>query len=101
MKQHGVALTAYCPLAQGRFMNDKKLDEIAANYLKSPAQIILRWMMQKTDIIAIPKSTNLRRLEENLNVFDFELSKMDMNTIDAWQLENIRVVSVQAGAEWD
>lgn len=101
MHDHGMLLTAYCPLGQGRFMNDKKLDVIAAKYLRTPAQVILRWMMQKDDVIAIPKSTNTLRLEENIKVFDFELKQEDIDAIDAWRLENIRVVGVQAGAKWD
>ena len=101
MHGHRIALTAYCPLGKGRFMNDKKLDVIAAKYLRTPAQIILRWMMQKDNVIAIPKSTNLFRLEENISVFDFELRQEDMDAIDAWRLENIRLVGVQAGAKWD
>ena len=101
MHDHGIPLTAYCPLGQGRFMNDKKLDAMAAKYLRTPAQIILRWMMQKDDVIAIPKSTNIFRLEENIHVFDFELTQEDMDGIDAWRLENIRVVGIQNGAKWD
>jgi len=58
-------------------------------------------MMQKEDILAIPKSTNVHRLEENINVFDFSLEKADMEIIDAWRLENIRIVGVQQGAKWD
>ena len=57
--------------------------------------------MQKEDILAIPKSTNVHRLEENINVFDFSLEKADMEIIDAWRLENIRIVGVQQGAKWD
>jgi 2,5-diketo-D-gluconate reductase B len=101
MLKHQIALTAYTPLGQGKFMSDKKLEALAANYVRTPAQIVLRWMMQKEDIIAIPKSKNLHRLRENLNVFDFELSNEDMEIINAWRLENIRVVGAQNGAVWD
>jgi diketogulonate reductase-like aldo/keto reductase len=58
-------------------------------------------MMQKDDVLAIPRSTNLYRLRENLIVFDFELSAHEMEIIEAWRLENIRVVGAQAGAVWD
>ncbi len=101
MHKHQIPLTAYCPLTQGRFINEKKLEALAAKYLRSPAQIILRWMMQKENILAIPKSTNLYRLEENITVFDFSLDEADMEIMNAWRLENIRIVGVQQGAKWD
>lgn len=101
MQKKGIALTAYCPLGQGRFLNDKKLDAMAATYMRTPAQIILRWMMHKENMIAIPKSTNMQRLEENLRIFDFEIASDDIEIIDAWRLENIRIVGVQSGAKWD
>lgn len=101
LKKNNITLTAYCPLGQGRFIADKKLEALAATHARTPAQIILRWMMQKDEVIAIPRSTNLYRLRENLNVFDFELSAHEMEIIDAWRLENIRVVGAQAGAVWD
>lgn len=101
LREHQIPLTAYCPLGQGRFMEDKKLEALAAKYLRSPAQIILRWHMQKADVLVIPKSSHFQRLKENINVFDFELEAEEIEMIDAWRLENQRVVGVQAGARWD
>ncbi|HUR31669.1 MAG TPA: aldo/keto reductase, partial [Saprospiraceae bacterium] len=101
MKEHDLPLTAYCPLGQGKLITYKKLEALAAQYGKSPAQIILRWMMQKENILAIPKSANLNRLKENISVFDFELANTEIEMIDAWRLENIRIVGVQAGAKWE
>lgn len=101
MLSRQIALIAYCPLAQGRFVNEKKLESIAADHLRSPAQIILRWMMQKEKVLAIPRSSNIHRVINNLNVFDFELSAKEVEIMDAWRLENIRVVGLQAGAKWD
>jgi len=101
MLDHKIALTAYSPLAQGKMMESKPLESLAAKYLKTPAQIVLRWMMQKENILAIPRSSNLHRLQENINIFDFELVKEDVDIIDAWRLENHRIVGVQNGAKWD
>lgn len=101
MKENHLPLTAYSPLSQGKMMGFKPLAALASKYLKSPAQIILRWMMQKDDILAIPRSSNVHRLSENINVFDFELTTTDMEQIDAWRLENHRVVDAQNGAKWD
>lgn len=101
MQKQNIVITAYTPLGQGKFMSDKRLEALSAIYVRTPAQIVLRWMMQKQNIIAIPKSKNQHRLKENLNVFDFELSDEDMEMIDAWRLENIRIVGTQNGAVWD
>ena len=101
LQEQRISLTAYCPLGQGRLLSNRKLEEMAAHHLKSPAQIILRWMMQKDNILAIPKSSNVMRLKENISVFDFELDQKEMEMIDAWRLENIRIVGAQAGAAWD
>lgn len=101
MTEHQLPLTAYCPLGQGKFLTDKKLESLSSKHFRSPAQIILRWMMQKDDIIAIPKSNNVKRLADNLNVFDFKLSKTEIEMIDAWRLENNRIVGINAGAKWD
>ncbi len=101
MQQQQIPLTAYCPLGQGRFMTDKKIIDLATKYLRSPAQIILRWMMQQPNVLAIPKTTNPDRLLENINIFDFELTPDEMQMINAWRLEHQRVVTEQAGAKFD
>ncbi len=91
MTDHKIPLTAYSPLAQGKMIGFKQLEMLAAKYLKSPAQIVLRWMMQKENILAIPRSSNLHRLQENINIFDFTIVVEDVQLIDAWRLENHRM----------
>lgn len=78
---HDIAITAWSPLMQGKFKEEPLFAEIAANYGKSPAQIILRWCLQN-DIIVIPKSSNQSRIKENGNIFDFEISEEHMVAID-------------------
>jgi diketogulonate reductase-like aldo/keto reductase len=80
-KEHNIQLEAWSPLMQGD-VNKPKIVELGRKYGKSPAQIILRWDLQR-GVVTIPKSTNARRIEENATIFDFELSEEDMKTINA------------------
>ena len=82
MKEYGVQIESWGPFAEGKngiFANEI-LSEIGKKYNKSVAQVILRWLIQR-NIIAIPKSTRKDRIEENFNVFDFELNSEDMGKI--------------------
>ncbi|WP_040205155.1 aldo/keto reductase [Neobacillus jeddahensis] len=79
--EHGIQLEAWSPLMQGELLDQPELKEIAAKYNKSVAQVILRWDIQN-GVITIPKSTKEHRIVENANVFDFQLTKKDMETID-------------------
>ncbi|MBS4206238.1 aldo/keto reductase [Lederbergia citrea] len=82
-KQHGIYLEAYSPLMNGtKVIEDQVIKEMAEQYGKTPAQVILRWHLQ-TDVLVIPKTVTPSRMEENLNVFDFELSQADMDKIAA------------------
>ena len=79
--EHNIAITAWSPLMQGKFLDEPLFAEIAKKYDKTAAQVVLRWCLQN-DIIIIPKSTNKGRIEENGNLFDFELKESDMVAID-------------------
>jgi methylglyoxal/glyoxal reductase len=80
-KKEGIQLEAWSPLKQGQLLNDPTLTEIAQKYNKSVAQIILRWDLQN-EVVTIPKSIKEQRIIENSNVFDFELTREDMERID-------------------
>ena len=84
MKEFGMHMMAWAPLAEGRngFFSNPILSEIGQKYGKSAAQVALRWLLQR-DVIIIPKSTNRERMEQNLDILDFELSKEDMAAITA------------------
>ena len=75
--RHGMALVAYSPIAKGRIKNDRALLRIGDRYRKSAAQVCLRWLVQQ-DVAAIPRTSKLERLSENIEIFDFELSEEDM-----------------------
>jgi 2,5-diketo-D-gluconate reductase A len=80
---HGIAVEAHSPLGHdGKPLTDETISRIAATRGKSTAQVILRWHIQHGHI-AIPKSARRERMEENINVFDFELSAAEIAAIDA------------------
>jgi len=85
-----IQLQAYTPLVRGQRFSDPKLIALASQYEKTPAQIILRWMLQ-WGVSTIPKSSNIIRLKENFDVFDFQISETDMKKINTFN-ENFRVV---------
>ncbi|HWL23221.1 MAG TPA: aldo/keto reductase [Ureibacillus sp.] len=80
-KDNGIQLEAWSPLMQGQLLDNEVLKEIANKHHKSVAQVILRWDLQN-GVVTIPKSTKEHRIVENANVFDFDLSKEEMEIID-------------------
>jgi diketogulonate reductase-like aldo/keto reductase len=80
-KKHNIILVAYSPLARGAVNKDKKIKEIAEKYGKTPAQISLRWIVQK-GAVPIPKASSEKHLKENMEIFDWEISKKDEREID-------------------
>ena len=89
-KRKHIQLQAYTPLVRGQRFTDSKLIALARQYEKTPAQIMLRWMLQ-LGVSTIPKSSNVTRLKENFDVFDFHISDSDIKKINAFN-ENLRVV---------
>jgi 2,5-diketo-D-gluconate reductase A len=81
-KAHGIATEAWSPLAQGRVLDDPVIVRIAQAVGKTPAQVVLRWHIQRGDIV-FPKSVTPERMKENLEVFDCELSSTDVDAITA------------------
>jgi len=84
LKAQGIQLESWAPFAQGKnnFFNNELLKVLSSKYNKSIAQVVLRWLIQK-EVVAIPKSAHVKRISENFNVFDFELSTDDMATVKA------------------
>ncbi|HFK1545941.1 aldo/keto reductase [Bacillus albus] len=88
-KEQGIQMEAWSPLMQGQLLDNETLQEIAHKYGKTTAQIILRWDLQN-EVVTIPKSTKEHRIIANADIFNFELTKEDMEKIDALN-ENHRV----------
>lgn len=84
MVKYGVQHESWAPFGEGRggLFSDPVLTEIGNKYGKTAAQVMLRWQIQR-DIVVIPKSVHKERMEQNFNVFDFELSDQDMAQIAA------------------
>lgn len=89
-RQHQIILQAYSPLTRAKKFNDPRLLEIANQYHKTPAQVILKWNIQQ-GISVVPRSSNPGRIKENFDLFDFELSASDIKAMDGFN-ENFRIV---------
>jgi 2,5-diketo-D-gluconate reductase A len=81
-QEHGIATEAWSPIAQGAVLDDEVIAGIAERLGKTPAQVVLRWHLQR-DHIVFPKSTTPERIKENFELFDFELSAEDVDQINA------------------
>ena len=81
-REHNILTEAWSPIAQGKVLDDPTVVDIAEQLDRTPAQVVLRWHVQRGDII-FPKSTTPKRIEENTRIFDFELDDAAMERITA------------------
>jgi 2,5-diketo-D-gluconate reductase B len=98
--RHELAIVAYSPIAKGRVRSDEILARIGSTHGKSAAQICLRWLVQQ-QVSAIPRTSRLERLSENIAVFDFELSAAEMAEISAMGSGDGRLTSFGFAPKWD
>ena len=102
LKRHGMILTAYCPVARGKLLDDPIIGEIAKARGKSHAQICLRWLIQQPMVAAVPRALEEAHIAEDLDVFDFSLSDEEMRRISALRSRNIRIADPPERApKWD
>jgi 2,5-diketo-D-gluconate reductase A len=80
-EQHGIVLEAYSPLGTGRHLADETVGRIAGRLGRTPAQVLLRWCVER-EIPVIPKSTHRERIAENAEIFDFTLTDADLAELD-------------------
>ena len=94
MKAYGVAPQAWGPLAEGRhgIFTDPELTEIGEKYGKSAAQVVLRWNAQR-GVSIIPKSVHLERMEQNIDIWDFQLTDEEMEKIASKDLGHSEIVN--------
>ena len=81
-KRHNIVVQAWSPIMRGQLSSNNIIKQLSQKYNKSEAQIILRWHLQN-NVIAIPKTSKLNRIKENIDIFDFHIEKEDMDKIDS------------------
>jgi len=101
LAEHDMALTAYCPLAQGRVFKEPTLERIGKAHGKNGGQVALRWLIQHDDVIAIPRSSNKAHVANNFEIFDFELTEEEMRKISALHASDGRIIDLSFAPDWD
>jgi 2,5-diketo-D-gluconate reductase B len=102
LKRHGMILTAYCPMARGKLLDDPVLGEIAKAHGKTIGQISLRWLIQQPMVAAVPRPLEEAHIREDLDVFDFALSEDEMRRISALRSRQVRIANPPERApKWD
>jgi diketogulonate reductase-like aldo/keto reductase len=98
----GMAVIAYSPIARGNAKNDAVLARIGQEHGKTAAQVSLRYLVQQ-DVVVIPRTSKIERLEENLSIFDFALTDAEMAQIAGLARRGGRIVdwSFSGTPKWD
>lgn len=81
-RENDITVTAYSPLAEGRVVDDQRLQSLGDRYGKSPAQVAIRWLIQQEGVVTIPKTVTPQHIRDNRDVFDFELTDREMTVVD-------------------
>jgi len=98
--RNGMAVVAYSPVAKGRIKNDATLARIGQAYGKTAAQVCLRWLVQQ-NVAAIPRTSRIERLSENIDIFDFVLSDQEMAELSAMGSAEGRLTNFGFAPKWD
>jgi diketogulonate reductase-like aldo/keto reductase len=94
-RENGIQLTASAPLARTKVLEEDPVRELANKYDKTPAQIVLRWEVGK-GVVTIPKSSTLEHIEENLEIFDFDLAPEEVKSLeDLPQEERVYMIDLE------
>lgn len=94
----GIVITGSAPLARSEVFQDELIQELASKYDKTPAQIVLKWEMEK-GIVAIPKTSSVKHMKQNFQLFDWEMDLKDIERIDSIQ-KTKRVYELNFEASW-
>jgi diketogulonate reductase-like aldo/keto reductase len=99
-RHHGMAVTAYCPVARGKVPGNDTLERIGKAHGKSSSQVALRYLVEQ-GIVPIPRTANPDHLAANLAIFDFKLSDAEMAEIGKLKRPDGRVVNPPHAPKWD
>ena len=99
--QKDMCLTAYSSLARGEILKSQQIEHIAKKYNKTISQIVLRWLVEQKNVIALAKSGNEKRMKENLKIFDFQLEKSDQDKLFRLSNQKRRLVDPPFAPDWD
>lgn len=100
-RKAGAFLTAYSPVAKGQVFGDEVVQKIARAHQKNEAQIALRWLLQQEQVAAIPRSSNPDHVRSNFEVFDFELTKEEMERLGGLCTKEGRIIDPHFAPAWD
>jgi diketogulonate reductase-like aldo/keto reductase len=98
--RHGMALVAYSPVAKGRVKDDATLTRIGRVHGKTAAQVCLRWLVQQ-NVSAIPRTSRIERLSENIDIFDFTLADEEIDEISGMASAKGRLTDYGFAPKWD
>jgi diketogulonate reductase-like aldo/keto reductase len=102
LKRHGMILTAYCPMARGKILDDPVIRDIAKAHEKSIGQICLRWLIQQPMVAAVPRPLDAVHINEDIDLFDWALSEEEMRRISALRSRHVRIANPPERApKWD
>lgn len=97
----GCFATAYCPVAKGQVANEPILQHIAERHNVTATQVALRWLVEQEDVVAIPKSSQLIRIKQNFDVFNFHLEENEIKEIEKLRHKNLRLIDPSFAPAWD
>ncbi len=98
-EEAGVVAQAYSPLGTGRHLGDPVVARIAAATGRTPAQVLIRWVIQK-GLLVIPKSTHRERIDENFDVFDFDLDEESISALDSLDTTHQTADALSRSGKW-
>jgi 2,5-diketo-D-gluconate reductase B len=102
LKRHGMILTAYCPMARGKLLDDPVVNDIAKAHGKSIGQVALRWLIQQPMVAAVPRPLEEAHIDEDIDVFDWSLSEDEMRRISTLRSRHVRIADPPERApKWD
>jgi 2,5-diketo-D-gluconate reductase B len=102
LQRHDMILTAYCPVARGKLLDDPVVGEIAKARGKAHAQVCLRWLVQQPMVAAVPRALEEQHIAENLDLFNFSLTDDEMRSLSGLRKRNIRIADPPERApKWD